>query len=105
MKRFLINQPLGTSIYDMSEGNPGALNVLIQLIGKEDKNKSKEEAEKRTIQGLIYLSTLDELEIYGSNIWICYKDICNQDINKLIPKIMDKSIKKDLEKTKRYVKL
>lgn len=69
----------------MSEGNPGALRVCLELI------KSKNS---------ILLLHLDGLRIYGSDIWLCYKDICNLDINLLSKTIIDGNIKRKLNELK-----
>ena len=47
------------------EGNPGAQTVLINLV-----NTGNAEV----------LVVLDDLEIYGSKIWLLFKDIAGQDI-------------------------
>lgn len=52
----------------MSEGNPGAITVLMQLM-------------KEPI-GLMDVLTLDDMGIRGSQIWVGYKDYCKQDIVK-----------------------
>jgi hypothetical protein len=53
----------------MSEGNPGAINVLMQLM-------------KETEEGLILAVHLDDMNIRGTQIWIGYKDYCGEDIHK-----------------------
>ncbi len=71
------------AIVKMCDGNPGALNVLVQLV-------------KRDEFGFIDLFHLDDVEIYGPNIWICYKEICGQDIDALSAAIHDHTIQKSL---------
>ena len=53
-----------TDIYHLSEGNPGALSVLMQL----DFN---------------HLVALNRTDLRGSMIWVAYKDICAEDITTL----------------------
>lgn len=56
----------------MSEGNPGAINVLANII-KTNPNS-----------GLITMLSLDDMNIRGSQIWLGYKDHCGQNIDKFI---------------------
>ena len=58
----------------LSEGNPGALNVCMQIL--EDSPKIDPDC----AHPLITLFTFDDLGIYGSRIWMLYKDVCNQDL-------------------------
>ena len=63
----------------MSEGNPGALNVLMRLIdegGAIDPDAF--------MGGMSNVFDLDTNKIYGSSIWILYKDICGEDLRKMI---------------------
>lgn len=53
----------------MSEGNPGALSVLAQLMKEEN--------------GLFIILDLDDMGIRGSQIWVAYKDGCDSSIEKL----------------------
>ena len=53
----------------MAEGNPGALNVLTQLI---------------KVDGAIWMMHLDDMNIRGTQIWIGYKDHCKQDLDQFI---------------------
>ena len=55
----------------MSEGNPGAINVLMQMMDKSE-------------MGLLDILSLDDMNIQGTQIWIGYKDYCGQDIDKFI---------------------
>ena len=63
----------------LSDGNPGALTVLMQLY--------KEEAKVDPDSALAPFGTmlaLDSRGIYADKIWILYKDICKQNIVHLI---------------------
>ena len=73
MGKIILENNVVDSIVKMSKGNPGGLTVLMKLLEKPN--------------GLIYIRALDKAGIYGSNIWVEYKDNCGQDINKLIEKI------------------
>ena len=59
-------------LYEMSEGNPGALDVLGQLVAHKTQNWAG---------GLGLILNLDTHRIYGSDIWVLYKDICGEDID------------------------
>ena len=63
---------LGDSLLDvmmkMSEKNPGALRVLMEII------QSK--------YGLQRVLDLDDMGIYGSQIWVGYKDHCGSNLEK-----------------------
>jgi len=54
----------------MAKGNPGALNVIAQLSAHPD--------------GASIILCLDKMGITGSRIWVLYKDLCGQDIRKMI---------------------
>ena len=55
----------------MSEGNPGGLTVICKLL-------------EHNPDGLMYLLHLDDMNIRGTQIWIAFKNYCNQDINYFI---------------------
>jgi hypothetical protein len=57
----------------MSEGNPGAVTVVIQLLSSKHDPDS-------WCGGFGNLMSLDTHGIYGSNIWVLYKDVCAQNI-------------------------
>lgn len=56
-------------ILKMAEGNPGGASVLADLLKTGD---------------LFLILSLDDMNIRGSQIWVAYKDHCNEDINALI---------------------
>lgn len=64
----------------MSEGNPGALSVLVTL--------TKHGGKIDTIVGddgiLIAVMHLDTLGVYGSNLWVLWKDVCQQNLGNLL---------------------
>ena len=58
----------------MSEGNPGAISVMTQMLQKMG-----------TTNGLIGgILNLDDMNIRGSQIWVGYKDHCGQDLQLFI---------------------
>jgi hypothetical protein len=62
-------------IVKMSEGNPGAMTVLINLF-KEGGEIDPDAA----FGGLASVLDLDSHGIYGSRIWCLFKDVCGQDL-------------------------
>jgi hypothetical protein len=66
-------------LYALSEGNPGGLSVMIELMEAAPKIDPQ-----AAFKGLQPLLSLDNLQIYGSDIWILYKDLCGQDVLKVL---------------------
>lgn len=65
-------------IMKMSEGNPGAATVLVNLLSEQEVKVS--EIDPDNLLGAVgVVLHMDTLEIYGSNIWMFYKDVCGQD--------------------------
>lgn len=62
-------------VVKMSEGNPGAMNVCVQLL--ETSAKTDPDSVLGSLSSLL---SLDILGIYGSDIWKLYKDVCGEDI-------------------------
>jgi hypothetical protein len=66
-------------IVNMSDGNPGAVTVMIQMI------KTAPTIDPQSAPGpLGPLLVLDTLNIWGARIWMLYKDVCKEDISKAI---------------------
>jgi hypothetical protein len=62
----------------MSEGNIGALTVIMQLLsdaGSIDPDNF--------MPGLGEVLSLDTIGIYGSKIWMLYKDVCHENMTNL----------------------
>jgi hypothetical protein len=74
------------TIVRMAEGNPGALTAMMEMLKVNE------------MAGLVAIYHLDDLEIRGPLIWVCYKDILRHDAQQLIEKAMDHSIADKLEK-------
>ena len=67
-----LNMTIPDMVYALSEGNPGAVTVLME-IAKEYPNEFP----------LIWLR-FDSVGLYGSQIWLEYKDVRNYDIKRLV---------------------
>jgi hypothetical protein len=66
-------------VVKMAEGNPGAVTVMSMCLldgGKIDPDSA--------FGGLACLLDLDTLGIYGSKIWILFKDICGQNMTNFV---------------------
>ena len=53
----------------LSEGNPGALRVLSDLLGEDG-------------SGFLDVLNCDSKRLYGPRIWMLYKDVCGEDIHR-----------------------
>lgn len=79
MGRILIGDTVELAVRKMGEGNPGALRVLVacvQLAAAIDPDAA--------LASVAPLFWLDELEVYGSDIWMLYKDVCREDLRSMI---------------------
>lgn len=65
-------------IVKMSEGNPGALTVLVDMLKTQDPT------------ALMNILSLDDMNIRGSQIWVGYKDHCGSDMDKFIQAVKDR---------------
>lgn len=64
-----------SAIAKLSEGNPGAVTVLVDLF-KTTPSLDPDAA----FGGVAPLFTLDTMGIYGSKIWVLFKDCCGSSI-------------------------
>jgi len=82
---------LTDSVFDVlkkvSEGNPGALNVCMRLI------REGEYIDPDNIMGGIgIVLSLDGMEIYGSRIWMLYKDVCKEDLVDMVAELRSRQL-------------
>jgi hypothetical protein len=63
------------AIVKMSDGNPGAITVMMQLL-----EQVPEIDPIAAMGGLLYVLHLDDFGLYGPSIWMLYKDVCGQEI-------------------------
>lgn len=77
--RIKLNDSIKDIILKMSDGVPGAIEVLVRLW----KYGSAHDPENM-LKGLAPILALDTLGLYGSSIWLLYKDNCRQDLGKMI---------------------
>lgn len=69
-KKISLDMSVLDIVTEMSEGNPGALTVMMDLISKNPDS------------GVFTLLHLDDMNIRGSQIWVGYKDYAGEDIAK-----------------------
>lgn len=73
------NDDFKEMLMKMAEGNPGALTVLLELY----KNEAAIDPDS-ALGGIGTMLSLDGMGIYGSHIWILFKDICGENLTNLI---------------------
>ena len=66
-------------IIKLAEGNPGAVNVLCMIL-KEQESIDQDSS----LMGVLGLLMFDTLGIYGSRIWMLYKDVCDSNISQVL---------------------
>ena len=76
MSRIEMNDSVLDIFVKMGEGNPGAMTALMQLIG--DAKTDPDSA----FGGFGAILLLDSFEIYGTDIYVLWSDICDRDIVK-----------------------
>jgi hypothetical protein len=72
-ERIKLEMTLMESVMAMSDGNPGAITALVSLM-----NASPNVDPQSMMRELSPLLTLDSNGIYGSDIWLLYKGVCNK---------------------------
>lgn len=76
MSRINIFGTITENFINFAGGNPGAISTLFEL---------QKEAGDKTV---IYLMTLDKMELYEDRLYMLWNDYCKRDISKVI-KILD----------------
>lgn len=77
--RITLDDNMQGAVIKLSDGNPGAVNVLMQLLTTE------EVIDPDSVLGpLGTILHLDSHGIYGSRIWMLYKDVCGENLNILV---------------------
>lgn len=78
-----MNDTTISAVTKLSQGNPGALNVLAQLAKRE--------------HGVLLLLDIDDMGMVGPSIWLGYKDFAKEDIEVFANAVRDR----DLEMVKK----
>lgn len=79
MSRIQLSDNVVTSITKMCEGNPGAMNAMMQMVQPE----SNEIDPDAFMGGMGKILSLDTLGIYGTDIYILHNDICDRNMVKM----------------------
>lgn len=77
-QKIKLNDNMTDVLYKLSEGNPGAITVCMKLL--EVGNKIDPDG---FMGGMGVLLSLDTQAIYGSRIWMLYKDVCGEHLGKM----------------------
>lgn len=70
MGKLTITDTLQDIVLKLAANNPGAMRVLFELMRFHE-------------DGKLMILKFDDFEIYGSLIWLCWKDLLNYDTAKL----------------------
>ena len=79
MSKLELSDSFDKIMIKLSEGNPGALNVLFEIM-KENNND--------LLKSIPIFIMIDSMELYGSYLYMLWNDCCNKDIHKTI-KVID----------------
>jgi len=78
--RIGLNDSVMSIVTKMSDGNPGAMNVIMTLLQPE----TTEIDPDNTMGGIGVILSLDSIGIYGTDIYVLYNDICDNNLIKFI---------------------
>jgi len=79
MSRIELTDSMMGIMVKMSDGNPGGASVIMKIL--KDGRMIDPQSYDGSISAML---NLDSNEIYGSRIWMLYKDVCKENINKTI---------------------
>lgn len=79
MSKITLADNVMSAVIKMCEGNPGAMTALMEII-----KCSKQVDPDDFMGGLGKILALDTLEIYGTNIYVLWNDICDRNTSKMI---------------------
>lgn len=79
MERITLSDSISSAISKMVEGNIGAINACISLIKEGEKTDPQ-----NMMGGFGCILDLDREGIYGTDIYVFWNDICNQETSKMI---------------------
>lgn len=79
MSRIKLEDTTLSTIAKMSDGNPGAMMAMLEIIKNHDKIDPQ-----AAFGGLGAIMMLDTWEIYGSSIYILYNDKCGKNVRRML---------------------
>lgn len=65
-------------LYKLSEGVPGAVTVLVEWLHRGA------DIDPDACHPLIQMSSLDDIDLVGSQIWVLFKDVCGHDLRRML---------------------
>lgn len=74
MGKVTLNDTFVSILEKISEGNPGALTCLMEMIKKQDWYFPDTEV-------MVYILHLDDLGLYGPELYMLWNDCCGRDLN------------------------
>lgn len=77
--RIALNDSVLDCVVKLSEGNPGAMRVLMEICENAPSIDPDD-----AFGSLGAMINFDNCDIYGSRIWMLYKDVCGQDLTKTL---------------------
>lgn len=66
-------------LFKISEGNPGALTVCLGILEHGEKIDPD-----NAMGGIGAILSLDTLQLYGSKIWMLFKDVCGKELPQML---------------------
>lgn len=76
-ERITLEDNTMSSMVKLAEGNPGAITVMCKMLEQGKKIDPY-------CEPIMTLLSLDSFALYGSRIWMLYKDVCGQDMVKVL---------------------
>ena len=84
--RIGLNDSVMESVVKLVEGSPGAMAALMDVMEHDD--------------GLMALLWLDDGGIYGPDIWVLYKDMCDHDVQCFVDKALNGVTLEEIRETR-----
>jgi hypothetical protein len=78
-ERITLDDNAMSAMVKLADGNPGALRVVMELF-----TKGPQIDPDAALGGFANLFSLDTHGIYGSHIWQLYKDVCDQNLTRVV---------------------
>lgn len=75
MSKIKMNDSVQDIVLKMSEGNPGALTTCLEIIKAKNND---------IVQSIPIFLTLDNMELYGSYLYMLWNDCCSRNIDDVL---------------------
>jgi hypothetical protein len=79
MNKLKLTDTLMSVVTKMSDGNPGAVNILMQILHRSEKIDPD-----GAMDGFGPIFLLDTYGIYGTDIYVLHNDICHQELSRTL---------------------